>query len=103
MVEWFGQFFFSSVGQRLLLRGVSEQAGDKLVGKVAKGLMNERLQDSESGGIACELLGPDGLLGSKMSMNLLKSLVRRGNLGTSLGVESAAHALSFLGKSHHLD
>jgi hypothetical protein len=89
--------FFGGVGESLLLSGVSKETGDEPVGKLAEGLVNEGLQDSQSRGIASELLGPLGLLGSKLGVNLLQSLIRRGDVGAALGVESETHGKSFPG------
>jgi len=89
--------FLGGVSEGLLLSGVSEEAGDKPVGELTEGLVNEGFQDSKSRGIASELLGPLGLLGSKLGVNLLEGLIRRGNVGAALGVESEAHGKSFPG------
>ena len=75
--------------------GVSEQAGDELVGKFAEGQVDLGFQGSEGGRIACQLFGPEGLLGSQVGMNQGQGLVRSGDGGPGLGAKAEAHGKSF--------
>jgi hypothetical protein len=87
--------FLGSVGQRRLRRGVGQEAGDELVGELAEGAVDLRLQGREGGGVPRELLGPKLLLGREVGADLLQGLVRRRNHGALLGVEPNTHGGSF--------
>ena len=82
--------------------GLSEQAGDELVGELAEGQVDLGLQGSEGSGIACQLFGPEGLLGSQVGVNEFQGLVGRGDSGSGLGVEAEAHGKSFRVKPYLL-
>jgi hypothetical protein len=53
-----------------------EETGDALVSELAEGTVNLRLQGSESGRVARELLGPEGLLRGEVGADLLQGLLR---------------------------
>lgn len=82
---------------------MGEEAGDELVGELAESLVNEWLQGCEGSRVAGELVGPEGLLGSKVGMDLLKSLVGGGDVRPALGVESDAHGKAFQIKGRCLE
>jgi len=84
------------------LCGMSEQAGDELVGELAEGQVDLRLQGSEGSRIACQLFGPECLLGSQVGVYQGKGLVRGGDGGSGLGVEAEAHGKSFRVKPYLL-
>ena len=83
-----------SVGEPLLGGSMGEQAGDESVSELSEGLVDERLQSSEGSGIASELVGPEGLLGREVGVDLLKRLIRCRDIGATPGVESDAHGKS---------
>jgi hypothetical protein len=86
----------------LLLCRMGEQTGDELIGQFAEGQMDLRLQDREGSGIARQLLSPLCMLGSQVSVNEPKGLVRRGDGGSGLRVKAEAHAKSFRGEPYLL-
>jgi hypothetical protein len=92
-----------SVGEGLLLCGMSEQAGDELVGQLAEGQVDLGLQGREGSGVARQLFGPERLLGSQVGMNAFKGLVRSGDGWSGLGVEAEAHGKSFRVKPYLLE
>ena len=85
----------SGLSQGRLLGRMDEEAGDELIGQLLEGAVNLGLQLGESSGIVGELLGPALLLGGEMLVDLLQCLVRSGDVGAGLGVETAAHGQSF--------
>src|SRR3954447_4601535 len=78
---------------------MGEQAGDELVREFAEGPVDLRLQDSERRGVARQLFGPEGVLGGEVGADLLDGLVRGGDFGALLGIESNTHGWSFRGTS----
>ena len=56
----------------MLPGGVGEEAGDELVGQFAEGQVDLGLQGREGSGIACQLIGPECLLGGQVGMNDFK-------------------------------
>ncbi len=76
-----GLLFFGGIGQRLLLSSMGQEAGDELIGELAEGLVDLGFQQGESSGIACQLLGPELLLGGEVGADLLDGLVGEGTSG----------------------
>jgi hypothetical protein len=91
------------VSEGWLSSSVGEQAGDELVGQFAESQVDLGFQSREGGGIACQLLGPKGLLGSQVGMNEFEGLGRRWDRGTRLGVEADTHGKSFQVKPYLLE
>jgi hypothetical protein len=91
------------VGEGLLLCGMSEQAGDELVGQLAEGQMDLGLQGREGSGIACQLFGPECLLGRQVGVNPFQGLSGSRDSRASLGVDADAHEKSFQVKPYLLE
>lgn len=70
------------VRQGLLPGGVGQETGDELVGELAEGLVDLRLQPSEGSRVTGELFGPEGLLVGEAGMDLLQRLGRGGDIGS---------------------
>ena len=83
------------VGQRLLLSSMGQKAGDELIGELAEGMVDQGLQQGKGSGVACQLLGPELLLGGEVGADLLDGLVGRGDVGSLRGFESHTHGWSF--------
>jgi len=83
------------VGQRLLLGRMSQEAGDELIGELAEGLVNLRLQQGKGSGVMCQLLAPELLLGGEVSTDLLDGLVGGRDGGSLRGLQSNTHNWSF--------
>jgi hypothetical protein len=79
----------------LLAGSVGEEAGDELIGELAKGAMDLRFEGGEGDGVAGELLGPELLLGGEVGADVLDGLVGRRDVGSLMGVESNTHGWSF--------
>ncbi len=84
-----------SVGKGLLLGSVGQQAGDQLVGELAKSQVDLVLQNREGSGIARQLFGPKRLLGGQVGMNAFQGLVRSGNGWSGLRVKMDTHGSPF--------
>lgn len=74
---------------------MGQKASDELIGELAEGLVDLGLQQGEGSGVACQLLGPELLLGGEVGADLLDGLVGGGGVGTLRGLESNTHGWSF--------
>lgn len=68
----------------MLRSGVGEEAGDELVGELAEGEVDLRLEASEGRGVTRELFGPAGLLVGEVGLDLLQRLGRGRHIGSGL-------------------
>jgi hypothetical protein len=88
--------------QRLLLGGMSEETGDEAISHLLKGLVNQRFQLRESGGVASELVGPALLLGEELFVDVLKGRGRGRDISAGVRIEANLHGPSFRGEDRGL-
>jgi hypothetical protein len=84
--------------QGLLLGGVCEEAGNKAISHLLKGLMNLGFQLREGGGILSELVRPALLLGEELVVNVLKGHRRGRDIRARVRIETNLHGQSFQGE-----
>jgi hypothetical protein len=87
--------FFRGLDEGLLLRGVGEETGDKLVGELCKDEVDLRFQLGEGGRIASQVLGPGWLLGGELLLDVGKGLTGVGYVGAGVRIEAETHGKSF--------
>jgi hypothetical protein len=88
--------------QGLLLGGVCEETGDEAIGHLLKGLVNQRFQLRESGGVTSELVGPALLLGEELFVDVLKGRWRGRDIRAGVRIEANLHGLSLRGEDGDL-
>lgn len=90
--------FFRGLGEGRLLRGVSEQTGNELVGQLSESQVNLGFQFGEGGGVAGKLLGPGLLLGGEVLLDLGEGLNGVRDSGAGFGIKTQAQGKSFRGR-----
>ena len=94
--------FLGLLLQTLLLGDVGEEAGDKAIGHLLKGLVNLRFELGEGSGVTGELVGPALLLGEELFVDVLQGQGWGRDLHAGVRIEANLHGRSLRGEDGNL-